>query len=109
MDYIQRLKSHASTCQLEADKMAIELIKQRELTSNIAVVQGICDFNLYWLKQLSPLLVRDETLEVLAKIAKKFTRKLTVGEVMKLDGIIYHGKVTNFRDIKSKFIKHAQV
>lgn len=103
LNYYQ-LENHAIECQLEADEMAIKLINQSQLFSDISILQGICDFNLYFAYQISPVLIHNNTINVLSGMAGKFTRKLTLNEFFKLDTIIHHLGLTNFRDIKQKFI-----
>jgi hypothetical protein len=100
MNY-KELKHWASTCELAADEMAIRLINQQELLSVISVFQSKCNFNLYWLYQISPeVILHYKTLLFLAENIKKFTRKIEIRELLNYDSLIYHNDIDTFEDFK---------
>lgn len=82
MNY-QQLQRHAATCEMEADSMAILWLKARKLM----MLQSVCDFNLFWLHDVSPLLVTDETIDFLLEHRDKF-KKISVREFNLYDMII---------------------
>lgn len=94
MNYKQ-LHQFASNCQMEADKMAILWIKARKLM----MLQSVCDFNLFWLHDVSPLFVADETIDFLLKYRDKFT-KISVREFCLYDMIIKIKHPANFREFE---------
>lgn len=79
----KQLQQHASTCQLEADGLAIKLLKAQKFI----MLQSVCDFNLFWLHDVSPLLVTDETIDFLLQYRDKF-KKISVREFNLYDMII---------------------
>ena len=84
----KHLEKYASECQIAADEIAYRLLEQQRIFSLISVVQSICDFNLSWFYQLSPVLVHESTLKLLSKNIKEFSRKLTLSEFTLYDWII---------------------
>ena len=96
MNY-EQLKYHASSCQIAADEMAIQLIEQKKAFSAISVFQSKCDFNLSWLYQLSPeVVLHVDSLQFLADNVKRFKRKLKVAEILSYDFIIRYKEVKTF-------------
>jgi len=82
MNYKQ-LQRHAATCQMEADGLAILLIKAKKFI----LLQSVCDFNLFWFADRSKLFATDETIDFLLKYRDKFT-KISVREFCLYDMII---------------------
>lgn len=99
---IERLESHASSCQLAADEMAIKLIEQQRAFNAISVFQSMCDFNLSWLYHISPgVFIHIETIVFLAGNVKKFKRKVSIEEIVKFDYVIQLNEITDFKDFKN--------
>jgi hypothetical protein len=43
----KQLQQHAETCEVEADKMAYTLVKERQKQQILTVLQNYCDFNVH--------------------------------------------------------------
>ena len=95
MNY-NELKQHAEMCQMEADNMAYQIVKLRELMQ----LQSICDFNIFWLNSISPVLLREKTIEFLLENKVMFTRKITAKEMIVFDTVIQHGNPNEFSQFK---------
>jgi hypothetical protein len=97
---LKKLEDHASSCQMAADEMAIQLIEQKRVFNAISVFQSKCDFNLGWLYQLSPeVVLQVDSLEFLADNVRMFKRKLKVSEMLSYDFIIRYKEVTTFNQL----------
>ena len=94
MNYKQ-LHQFASNCQMEADKMAILWIKARKLMT----LQSVCDFNLFWLHDVSPLLVADETINFMIENRDKF-KGVSVRKFILYDLIIKIKHPANFKEFE---------
>ena len=102
----EKLEYHASSCQIEADNMAIQLIEQKRVFNAISVFQSRCDFNLSWLYQLSPeVVLHVDSLEFLADNVKMFKRKLKVPEIVRYDFLIRNNEIKDFNQFKKSLIK----
>jgi len=102
-EQIYKLKIHASDCEMESDKTAIRFLEQRRNFALISEFQSICDFNLYWLYQISPeVVVRSSTIDFLNSNKEMFTRKIKVAEMILYDFIIFHNNIKTFDEFKSK-------
>ena len=100
MNY-KELKHHASTCQMSADEMAIRLIK----VDVIKVVQSMCNFNLFYVYDISPeVFVHFNTIEFLYDNIKHFKRKISIKELSNYDHLITHNKINSFDEFKNKLI-----
>lgn len=96
----EKLEHHASSCQMDADELAVRIIKMRSMS----VVQSICDFNLFWLYDISPeFLLHMTTIDFLKKNIKKFNRKITIKEIFAFDFIIRHHNIKRFEQLKEKY------
>lgn len=97
----KELEHHASSCQIAADEMAIQLIEQKRVFNAISVFQSRCDFNLSWLYQLSPeVVLHVDSVEFLADNVRMFTRKLKVPEILRYDFLIMNNEITTFSQFK---------
>jgi len=102
----EQLKYHAEKCQVDCDELAYKLMKQQEIFGLISLVQSICDFNLFWLYQLSPeVILHESTLTFLSANLKMFKRKLSIYEMLKYDSIIYWLEPANFEEFKNMILK----
>ena len=98
----KQLQKHASECQVAADEMAFCLLQQKEVFSLISVLQGHCDFNLYWLYQISPeIVLHTESIRFMVNHKDKFKRKLSIKEMINFDSIISHSEINSFEDFKN--------
>ena len=95
--YYKRLMQHAESCQAEADKTSYQLTTIIEEISILSSVQSICDFNLFWLSGISPLIIYDKTLKFLNENKSKFKRKLSIKEIIEYDWIIAHNEISDFK------------
>lgn len=98
--YYKRLMKHAESCQEEADKTAYQLTKLIEDVSVLVSVQSICDFNLFWLYEISSVVIHDATILFLDENKKEFKRKLSISELIQFDGIITHNNINDFNHFK---------
>lgn len=103
----KRLMQHAETCQEDADLAAFHLVKLQEKVYMLASVQSICDFNLFWLYQVSLVVIYDRTLEFLHSNKSEFKRKLSIREIIEFDWIIAHNNVAYFEEF-TKLIKNSR-
>jgi hypothetical protein len=79
----RQLKQHAETCQTEADNMAYLLLKARKFMQ----LQSICDFNVWWFADISPLFMPQETVDFMVSNRDNF-KKISVKEFTLYDMII---------------------
>jgi len=93
-------KQQISELQIELDSIAYRLIKSRRLM----IIQSICDFNIFFLDSISPLINREETIEFITEHMKKFKRKISLKEYIRFDSIIYHLNPKDFDEF-SKIVK----
>jgi len=102
MDF-KELQYHASYCQEQADEMAFSLISQNEIFQAISIFQSRCDFNLFWLYQISPeIFIHSSSIKFLSENINKFKRNISIKEMIKFDIIIYRNEIINFKDFISK-------
>jgi hypothetical protein len=87
------------TVQMEADEMAYNLVKVGQL----ARIQSICSFNLFWLSELSSLVCTEKTIDFLDKYSKEFKRKLTIKEFMNIDLLTSNYEYENFNQFKKAY------
>jgi len=100
-DIINWYNKHAEECQLAADDMANTIIEQKKILATIPVFQSMCNFNLFWLYQISPeMLLHIETVSFLADNVHKFKRKISINEILKYDFIITKMNVKDFDNFK---------
>ena len=100
----EQLEKYASGCQISADEMASKLIDQEKTFTIISVLQSVCDFNLFWLYQVSPeVFIHIESIEFLAKHIERFKKKITIKQMSDFDHLITHNKVDSFEDFKQLF------
>ncbi len=98
--HYKRLMKHAETCQEEADRTSFLLAKLQEKVYLLSSVQSICDFNLFWLYQVSLVVVYDRTLEFLHSNKSEFKRKLSIREIIEFDWIIAHHSLNDFDEFR---------
>jgi len=98
--YYKRLMQHAESCQEEDDKTAYLLTSLIDEISVLASVQSICDFNLFWLASISPVIIYDQSLQFLANHKSEFKRKLSIEEMIEFDWIIAHNEITCMEEFK---------
>lgn len=94
-----------SELQVDADEMAYQL----SLVWDMAVVQGICDFNLFFVSGLSPLVATADVVGFLAKHAKMFKRKMRVGEFMKADFLIRNFYPDDFGHFQKMYSNYDEI
>jgi len=100
MNY-KELENHASSCQMAADEMAVNLIRQQ----TAMIVQSVCDFNIFMLYNISPeIILRFKTIEFFKDNIKQFKRKLTMKEALKFDSVIHINQINDWKEF-IKFIK----
>jgi hypothetical protein len=97
MKFEQRIA--IESLQTEADHMAFRLLKIQELMQ----VQSLCDFNIFWLRDVSPLLVDQKTVDFLLENREKFRRKLSVKEFINADFLLKNFKISNFTEFTTAF------
>lgn len=96
------LKIHASNCQIAADEIAVKLINQVEIFSNISIFQSLCNFNLFWLYSISPeVALHIKSIKFLVENKNFFKRNITIKELLFYDAIIVYNKIDSFDDFKS--------
>ena len=96
-----QLQQLASECQIATDEMAITLIEQNEIFQTISILQSNCEFNLFWLYQISPgVVLHSDTIKFLSDNINKFNRKITIKEIIKFDWIYQLNDIEDFEDFK---------
>lgn len=98
--HYKRLMQHAESCQVEADQTSYQIATMLDEVSLLAAVQSICDFNLFWLAGISPVIVYTKTLEFLLEHKSEFKRKLSIREMIEFDYIISHNTLNNFDEFR---------
>lgn len=81
---------------MDNDGLAYLLLKAKQLI----VLQTICEFNVWWMHDISPLVMKDATIDFLVDNKDHFKRKINVGEFMEFDCIIYHKRPETFKEFK---------
>jgi hypothetical protein len=97
----KQLKQHAETCQTEADNMAYLLLKARKFMQ----LQSICDFNVWWFADLSPLFMPQETVDFMVENRDKFT-KVSLRDFNLYDMIIKEKHPVTFDEF-DQYVKSA--
>lgn len=85
--------------QMEADEMAYQLVKAGQL----ARIQSICLFNIFWISELSRIICTEKTLEFLDENKKEFKRKLTLKEFFNIDLLVNNFQYETFPQFKKAF------
>jgi hypothetical protein len=96
------------TLQSDADFMAYRLIYAGEL----ARLQSVCDFNVFWLSELSPIILHRETVEFVLTNIRDFKRKLSIREFMDADFVIGNftpKDMVEFKRIYSNYRKKKNI
>jgi len=101
----RRLIQQAETAQEEADYIAFHMVKLQEKMYLLSSVQSVCEFNLFWLYQVSDVIIYDRTLEFILNHKTEFKRKLTISEMIEFDWIIAHNDLTDFEDFRSHLVR----
>lgn len=102
--YYKRLMQHAESSQIEADETAYRLASMRERISLLAPVQSICNFNLFWLASISPVIIHDQSLQFISDHKSEFKRKLSIEEMIEFDWIIAHNDISSFMEFRKLLI-----
>jgi len=89
-DYLQ----YAEQCQMQADNMAYQLLKAQKLS----VIQSICNFNIAFIDNLSPVFVR--SLDFFYENVRDFKRKLTLKEFLYYDYLVYWNGLKTVKELK---------
>jgi hypothetical protein len=92
---------------MEADNLAYLLLKAKRLM----ILQSLCDFNVWWMSDISPVIMTDETIAFLTNNKNKFKRKISIHEFLLFDAIIKHKKPSSFNEfqefvLSQKFYDH---
>lgn len=98
------LLNRCSVAEIAADEMAYQIVTESERIKRLSIIQSICDFNVFFLYSLSPVILRDKSINFLYKNRLNFNRKIKIGEMMIYDTIIYNNDFKNFEDFKRFFI-----
>lgn len=102
VDY--KLLQSIEALQADADMMAYRLV----FAGKLAQIQSICDFNVFWLSEISPLIVAPETVDFIVHNIKHIKRKLTVNEFLDAEFIIKCFRPENWNDFKKVFQNYAK-
>lgn len=68
-------------------------------------LQEICDFNVYWLASISPLMIREHALGFFVLNRDKFKRKMKVREFMRYEMILTHGEYNTWEEFAQRIIE----
>ena len=85
---------------MTADELSYTIINERELFTKLSIIQSICDFNIMWLYQLPYTTIRNEFIDFVSKNATNFKRKISLGEALKIDSIIYFNEIKSMEDLR---------
>lgn len=96
------LEKYASDCQDAADELAYEMLKEHDEVSRMAIAQSFCNFNLFFVRSISPILIHNETLDFILKNSSEIKRRFTLKEMLALDFNVRDLKPFNFSDLKQK-------
>lgn len=97
--YSEKVMLMAESIQEEADRMAYQQWK----TMKVAIVQSICDFNLFWLRDVSPLICTPVVIDFMRDNITMFKRKLSVKEFLMADLLIKMYEPSNFEEFRIMF------
>lgn len=81
----KELKKYSEDCQMASDEMAYKYITESEEILNLSILQSHCDFNLFWLTSISPILIYSDTINFLIKNNIYIKRKFSIRELMDFD------------------------
>ena len=96
MNY-NNLKKYCSEIEIENDELTYHLITFEKLS----ILQSICNFNIFWIWNLSPVILHIETVRFLIKYKDKFKNKMTIKQLFHFDMIIYWRKPKDFKQFKT--------
>ena len=99
----KQLERFASELQVEADRMAYKIVKTEKIVGGLSVIQSMCNFNIFWLYQVSPLIITEKTIDFMSNYRDKFKRELSVKEVMHIDWLVSHGNFHNFSEFSEAY------
>ena len=90
------LEKYTADLELENDQMAYLLIQVKRLIE----LQPLCDFDVWWMHDVSPLLMNEKTIDFLNEHKERFRRKITAREFIVYDLIIKHGDPETFDEFR---------
>jgi hypothetical protein len=102
VDY--KLMQSIEGLQSDADMMAYRLV----FAGKLARVQSVCEFNIFWLSEVSPLIVAPETVDFMTHNLKHIKRKLTVNEFLDAEFIIKCFRPENWNEFKKIFQNYSK-
>ena len=104
------MKQHAEDCQQSADEMAYKYLKESEEVGMLAIIQSHCDFNLFWLTSISPVLIHSESLQFLLRNQVDIKRKFNIQELFDFDTkyriLIRYYDIETLKDYKEALKKY---
>ena len=85
--------------QQDADELAYRLIKAMDLMQ----VQSLCDFNIFWMHDISPTFVDQRTISFMLEHKLKFKRKLSMREFINADFLLKNFEISTFDEFSVAF------
>ena len=89
-----QLENYASELEMDVYHISYHLLRAKQLM----LLQSICVFNVWWMADISPLLMSDETVKFLTDNKDHFKRKMTAREFVLYDAIIKHKCPETFKE-----------
>ena len=88
----EQLEQYASQLEMDVYHISYYLLKAQKMM----VLQSLCDFNVWWMADISLLLMPGETIDFLTEHRERFKRRITAKEFIIYDLIIKLKHPENF-------------
>lgn len=98
-----KLAKYAEAVQMDADKMAYRLL----WAGRLATLQSICDFNIFWISEISITICTDKTVDFLNEHKKRFKRKINTREFIDMDFILSNFLVDDFEEFMKIYTNYV--
>lgn len=102
--YSENILSLVEEVQTEADSMAYQQLQAMKLAN----IQSVCDFNIFWVRDISPLVCTPCVIDFLWNNVSKFKRKLSIKEFLMADLLIKMYEPSNFEEFRVMFMNYKK-
>lgn len=89
---------------MEADQMAY----QQWSAMKLANVQSICNFNIFWLRDVSPLICKPHVVDFFYNNVSRFKRKMDVKEFLMADLLVSVYEIDDFDQFRVMFTNYKK-
>ena len=97
------LERYTSDLELENDQMAYLLVQVKRLIE----LQPLCDFDVWWMHDVSPILMNEKTIDFLNRYKGRFKRRVTAKEFILYDMIIKHNDPETFEQFQNMVLTNT--